>query len=95
MNISVEDVNEWEPRFRYTRYEFHAPSAREGSIVGKFSLCCILNVDPTFYCTIFEKRVTFQEDWKQLTVIEATKSAYLSEGKMRGTNYLLNESNVI
>ena len=35
MNISVEDVNEWEPRFRYTRYEFHAPSAREGSIVGR------------------------------------------------------------
>ncbi|EFN70936.1 Protocadherin-like wing polarity protein stan [Camponotus floridanus] len=35
VNISVEDVNEWEPRFRYTSYEFHAPSAREGSIVGR------------------------------------------------------------
>ncbi|XP_029159976.1 protocadherin Fat 4-like [Nylanderia fulva] len=35
VNISVEDVNEWEPRFRYTRYEFHAPSARDGSVVGR------------------------------------------------------------
>ncbi|XP_050463262.1 protocadherin Fat 4 [Cataglyphis hispanica] len=35
VNITVEDVNEWEPRFRYTRYEFHAPSAREGSVVGR------------------------------------------------------------
>ncbi|GAB1866191.1 Protocadherin-like wing polarity protein stan [Camponotus japonicus] len=35
VNISVEDVNEWVPRFRYASYEFHAPSAREGSIVGR------------------------------------------------------------
>ncbi|XP_024879634.1 protocadherin beta-11-like [Temnothorax curvispinosus] len=35
VNVSVEDVNEWEPRFQYSRYEFHAHSAREGSVVGK------------------------------------------------------------
>ncbi|XP_061935615.1 protocadherin Fat 4 isoform X4 [Apis cerana] len=35
VNVSVEDVNEWEPRFRHPRYEFHAATSREGSIVGK------------------------------------------------------------
>ncbi|CAK9819011.1 Protocadherin-like wing polarity protein stan [Anthophora quadrimaculata] len=35
VNVSVEDVNEWEPRFRHPRYEFHAASLREGTIVGK------------------------------------------------------------
>ncbi|XP_043590753.1 protocadherin-like wing polarity protein stan [Bombus pyrosoma] len=35
VNVSVEDVNEWEPRFRHPRYEFHAATLREGSIVGK------------------------------------------------------------
>lgn len=35
MNVSVEDVNEWEPRFRHPRYEFHAATSREGSIVGE------------------------------------------------------------
>jgi len=39
VNVSVEDVNEWEPRFQYSRYEFHAHSAREGSVVGKSFLC--------------------------------------------------------
>lgn len=36
VNISVEDVNEWEPRFRHPRYEFHARTLREGSIVGNY-----------------------------------------------------------
>nr|XP_033333773.1 protocadherin Fat 4 [Megalopta genalis] len=35
VNVSVEDVNEWEPRFRHPRYEFHAATLKEGSIVGK------------------------------------------------------------
>ncbi|XP_033220193.1 protocadherin Fat 4 isoform X2 [Belonocnema kinseyi] len=35
VNISIEDVNEWEPRFRHPRYEFHARTMREGSIVGR------------------------------------------------------------
>ncbi|XP_017878251.1 protocadherin Fat 4 [Ceratina calcarata] len=35
VNVSVEDVNEWEPRFRHPRYEFHATTLREGSVVGK------------------------------------------------------------
>ncbi|EFN78140.1 cadherin-related tumor suppressor [Harpegnathos saltator] len=35
VNISVEGVNEWDPRFRHARYEFHARSLREGSVVGK------------------------------------------------------------
>nr|KAF7434337.1 hypothetical protein H0235_002528 [Vespula pensylvanica] len=35
VNVSVEDVNEWEPRFRHPRYEFHARSLKEGSIVGR------------------------------------------------------------
>ncbi|CAK9806712.1 Protocadherin-like wing polarity protein stan [Anthophora plagiata] len=35
VNVSVEDVNEWEPRFRHPRYEFHAATLREGTIVGK------------------------------------------------------------
>ncbi|XP_066596729.1 protocadherin beta-10 isoform X2 [Prorops nasuta] len=35
VNISVEDVNEWEPRFRHPRYEFHARNIREGSLIGK------------------------------------------------------------
>ncbi|XP_008203226.1 protocadherin Fat 4 isoform X2 [Nasonia vitripennis] len=35
VNVSVEDVNEWEPRFRHPRYEFHARTLREGSIVGR------------------------------------------------------------
>ncbi|XP_043285422.1 protocadherin-like wing polarity protein stan [Venturia canescens] len=35
VNISVEDVNEWEPRFRHPRYEFHARTLRDGSIVGR------------------------------------------------------------
>lgn len=36
VNISVEDVNEWEPRFRHPRYEFHARTLRDGSIVGEY-----------------------------------------------------------
>ncbi|XP_076238326.1 protocadherin Fat 4-like Cad96Ca [Calliopsis andreniformis] len=35
VNVTVEDVNEWEPRFRHPRYEFHAATLKEGSIVGK------------------------------------------------------------
>ncbi|KAI4489536.1 hypothetical protein M0802_011071, partial [Mischocyttarus mexicanus] len=35
VNVSVEDVNEWEPRFRHPRYEFHARSLKDGSIVGR------------------------------------------------------------
>ncbi|XP_046820168.1 protocadherin-16 isoform X2 [Vespa crabro] len=35
VNVSIEDVNEWEPRFRHPRYEFHARSLKEGSIVGR------------------------------------------------------------
>ncbi|XP_011691797.1 PREDICTED: protocadherin-23-like [Wasmannia auropunctata] len=35
VNISVEDVNEWQPRFQYSRYEFPAPPAIVGSVVGK------------------------------------------------------------
>ncbi|XP_014472129.1 PREDICTED: cadherin-8 [Dinoponera quadriceps] len=35
VNISVENVNEWEPRFRHPRYEFHARSVAEGAVVGK------------------------------------------------------------
>uniref|UniRef100_A0A0C9R2N1 Stan protein n=1 Tax=Fopius arisanus TaxID=64838 RepID=A0A0C9R2N1_9HYME len=35
VNISVQDVNEWEPRFRHPRYEFHARTLRVGSIVGR------------------------------------------------------------
>ncbi|KAL7302437.1 hypothetical protein TKK_0005089 [Trichogramma kaykai] len=35
VNVSIEDVNEWEPRFRHPRYEFHARTLREGSIVGR------------------------------------------------------------
>lgn len=38
VNISVENVNEWGPRFRYSQYTLHAHSAREGSIVGKSSI---------------------------------------------------------
>lgn len=37
VNVSVEDVNEWEPRFRHPRYEFHATTLREGSIVGELT----------------------------------------------------------
>lgn len=37
VNVSVEDVNEWEPRFRHPRYEFHAATLREGSIVGELT----------------------------------------------------------
>ncbi|XP_020711397.2 protocadherin Fat 4 [Athalia rosae] len=35
VNVSVEDVNEWEPRFRHPRYELHARTLRQGSIVGR------------------------------------------------------------
>ncbi|XP_063986615.1 protocadherin Fat 4 isoform X2 [Diachasmimorpha longicaudata] len=35
VNVSVQDVNEWEPRFRHPRYEFHARTLRVGSIVGR------------------------------------------------------------
>ncbi|XP_014295859.1 protocadherin Fat 4 isoform X1 [Microplitis demolitor] len=35
VHVAVEDINEWEPRFRHPRYEFHAHTLREGSIVGK------------------------------------------------------------
>ncbi|XP_046595411.1 protocadherin Fat 4 [Neodiprion lecontei] len=35
VNVSVEDVNEWEPRFRHPRYELHARSLRQGSIIGR------------------------------------------------------------
>ncbi|XP_011503824.1 PREDICTED: protocadherin-16 [Ceratosolen solmsi marchali] len=35
INVSVEDVNEWEPRFRHPKYEFHVRTIREGSIIGK------------------------------------------------------------
>lgn len=35
VNVTVEDVNEWEPRFRHPRYEFHAATLKEGSVVGK------------------------------------------------------------
>ena len=35
VNVSIEDINEWEPRFRHPRYEFHARTMREGSIVGR------------------------------------------------------------
>ncbi|XP_017769674.1 PREDICTED: cadherin-related tumor suppressor-like [Nicrophorus vespilloides] len=34
VNVSVEDVNEWEPRFRYPHYEFFV-SGQENEIVGK------------------------------------------------------------
>ncbi|XP_044014866.1 protocadherin Fat 4 isoform X2 [Aphidius gifuensis] len=35
VNVSVEDINEWDPRFRHPRYEFHARTLRVGSIVGR------------------------------------------------------------
>ncbi|KAG7199209.1 hypothetical protein KM043_018080 [Ampulex compressa] len=35
VNVSVEDVNEWEPRFRHPRYEFHARNLKEGFVIGK------------------------------------------------------------
>ncbi|XP_034941615.1 protocadherin-8 isoform X2 [Chelonus insularis] len=35
VNVAVEDINEWEPRFRHPRYEFHARTLREGTIVGR------------------------------------------------------------
>ncbi|XP_044586993.1 protocadherin Fat 4 [Cotesia glomerata] len=35
VHVSVEDINEWEPRFRHPRYEFHTRTLREGSIVGR------------------------------------------------------------
>ncbi|KAG8041646.1 hypothetical protein G9C98_002939 [Cotesia typhae] len=34
VHVSVEDINEWEPRFRHPRYEFHTRTLREGSIVA-------------------------------------------------------------
>src|SRR5436190_3722713 len=86
VNISVENVNDWEPLFRYAQYEFNVTSAREGAIVGEFSLYCIKR-HPLYQISIApysKKRVTFQEHWKQLTAIEATKSIYLSEAQMRG-----------
>ncbi|XP_067207399.1 protocadherin beta-14 [Linepithema humile] len=38
VNISVENVNEWGPRFRYSEYILHAHSAREGSIIGRLEV---------------------------------------------------------
>ncbi|XP_020288137.1 protocadherin gamma-A1 isoform X2 [Pseudomyrmex gracilis] len=35
VNILVENVNDWEPRFSHSSYDFPVHSAREGSVVGQ------------------------------------------------------------
>lgn len=36
VNVTVEDVNEWEPRFRYPHYEFFAGvDAGQRNLVGR------------------------------------------------------------